>query len=55
MLFNSYEFIFLFLPIVLLVFFTLSFFKIRLLSIGWLVAASLFFMVSDLKELKNKE
>ncbi len=43
MLFNSYEFIFLFLPIVLLGFFTLSLFKSRFLSIGWLVAASLFF------------
>lgn len=43
MLFNSYEFIFLFLPIVLLGFFTLSIFKSRVLSIGWLVAASLFF------------
>ncbi|MDJ0511235.1 MAG: MBOAT family protein [Crocosphaera sp.] len=43
MLFNSYEFIFLFLPIVVLGFFTLSRFRSRLLSIGWLVAASLFF------------
>ena len=43
MLFNSYEFIFLFLPIVVLGFFTLSRFKSRLLSIGWLVASSLFF------------
>ncbi|MGK7953939.1 MAG: hypothetical protein AB4063_01515 [Crocosphaera sp.] len=43
MLFNSYEFIFLFLPIVLLGFFTLSLFKNCVLSIAWLVAASLFF------------
>ncbi len=43
MLFNSYEFIFIFLPIVLFGFFTLTHFKSPVLSIGWLVADSLFF------------
>ena len=43
MLFNSFEFIFLFLPITLLVYFWLN--KSRLLELakGWLVFASLFF------------
>jgi len=42
MLFNSYEFIFLFLPTTLLVFFALGRYN-RRLAAGWLAAASLFF------------
>ncbi len=44
MLFNSYEFVFLFLPIIVLGFFLLSRLKSRLLSSGCSVAASLFFI-----------
>ena len=43
MLFNSYEFVFLFLPIVLLVFFQLGRYSTQLLPTLWLVAASLAF------------
>ncbi len=43
MLFNSYPFIFLFLPIVLLVFFALGERNRKKLALTWLVAASLFF------------
>ncbi len=42
MLFNSYEFLFAFLPVVLLMFFTIGRYS-RLLAAGWLVLASLFF------------
>jgi len=42
MLFNSYEFVFLFLPITLLVFFKLGQYS-RRIAAGWLAAASLFF------------
>src|SRR5579872_2969790 len=42
MLFNSYEFIFLFLPVVLLIFFWLGRFN-RDFATAWLTAASLFF------------
>ncbi|EAZ89528.1 MBOAT family O-acyltransferase [Crocosphaera chwakensis] len=43
MLFNCYEFIFIFLCIVLLRCFILSRFKSSVLSVGWLVTASFFF------------
>ena len=43
MLFNSFEFIFLFLPITLLVYFVLNKFRLLELGKGWLVFASLFF------------
>ena len=43
MLFNSYEFIFLFLPITLIVYFTLNRFRKYKLAKGWLVIASLYF------------
>lgn len=43
MLFNSYEFIFLFLPITLIVYFTLNRFGKNELAKGWLVIASLYF------------
>ena len=43
MLFNSYEFIFLFLPITLIVYFTLNRFGKYKLAKGWLVIASLYF------------
>ncbi len=43
MLFNSYEFVFLFLPIVLLLFYTTGSKGYNRISILWLVAASLFF------------
>ncbi len=43
MLFNSYEFLFVFLPITLVVFFLLAATGNRTLPIVWLVAASLFF------------
>ena len=43
MLFNSYEFIFLFLPITLIVYFTLNRFDKNRLAKGWLVLASLYF------------
>lgn len=43
MLFNSPEFIFLFLPIALLIFFLLGRISNRRVAIAWLVAASLFF------------
>ena len=43
MLFNSYVFIFLFLPVTLGVFFTLGRLDRRELAMGWLVLASLFF------------
>lgn len=43
MLFNSYEFLFLFLPVTLAVFFWAGKQGNRQLAIGWLVAASLFF------------
>lgn len=43
MLFNSYEFIFIFLPIVLIIYFNLNRFGKYNLSKGWLVLASLYF------------
>lgn len=43
MLFNSYEFIFLFLPIVLIVYFNLNRFGKYNIAKGWLVVASLYF------------
>ncbi len=43
MLFNSYEFIFLFLPITLLVFFSIGGRGHDRIAIAWLVGASLFF------------
>ena len=43
MLFNSYVYIFLFLPVVLLIYFVLNKNKLIQLSKGWLVLASLFF------------
>ena len=43
MLFNSYEFIFVFLPAVLVVFFSLGRLGFQSVAIAWLVAASLFF------------
>ena len=43
MLFNSYEFIFLFLPIILIIYFTLNRFDKNRLAKGWLVLASLYF------------
>ncbi len=43
MLFNSYVFIFLFLPIVLLGFYLLGKWGNNQIAIGWLVGASLFF------------
>jgi D-alanyl-lipoteichoic acid acyltransferase DltB (MBOAT superfamily) len=43
MLFNSFEFIFIFLPITLCVFFQLGRRGYYKIAIGWLVAASLFF------------
>lgn len=43
MLFNSYEFIFLFLPITLIVYFTLNRFDKNILAKSWLVLASLYF------------
>lgn len=43
MLFNSYEFIFLFLPITLIVYFTLNRFDKNRLAKGWLVLASFYF------------
>ena len=43
MLFNSYEFIFLFLPITLIIYFTLNRFNKNRLAKGWLVLASLYF------------
>ncbi len=43
MLFNSYEFIFLFLPITLILYFSLNNFGKYKLAKGWLVIASLYF------------
>ena len=43
MLFNSYVFLFAFLPLVLVGFFALGRFGQRRLAIGWLVAASFVF------------
>lgn len=43
MLFNSYEFIFLFLPITLILYFSLNNFRKYKLAKGWLVIASLYF------------
>ena len=43
MLFNSYEFIFLFLPITLVIYFLLNKFNKNMLSKAWLVIASLYF------------
>ena len=43
MLFNSTHFIFLFLPIVLIVYFGLNKLKLVKIATGWLVLASLFF------------
>lgn len=43
MLFNSIQFIFIFLPIVLIIYFTLNKFKLIHLATGWLVLASLYF------------
>jgi len=43
MLFNSFSFVLLFLPTVLMVFFTLNKYKLCQLSIYWLILASLFF------------
>ena len=43
MLFNSIQFIFIFLPIVLIIYFALNKFKLVHLATGWLVLASLYF------------
>lgn len=43
MLFNSYEFIFLFLPITLIIYFTLNRYEKNNITKGWLVIASLYF------------
>ena len=43
MLFNSYIFIFVFLPVVLVVYFVLNRYRLTIASIIWLVLASLFF------------
>ena len=43
MLFNSYEFIFLFLPITLVIYFLLNKFNKNMLAKAWLVIASLYF------------
>ncbi|CAK7082957.1 MAG: hypothetical protein TIS_04505 [Tissierella sp.] len=43
MLFNSYEFIFLFLPITLIIYFTLNRYGKNNIAKGWLVIASLYF------------
>ena len=43
MLFNSIQFIFIFLPIVLIIYFALNKFKLIHLATGWLVLASLYF------------
>ncbi|HOP41495.1 MAG TPA: MBOAT family protein, partial [Geobacteraceae bacterium] len=43
MLFNSYEFIFLFLPITLVVFFFLNRIRLTIAANAWLLFASLFF------------
>jgi len=43
MLFNSYEFIFLFLPITLIIYFTLNRYSKNNVAKGWLVIASLYF------------
>ncbi|WP_286083064.1 MBOAT family protein, partial [Fusobacterium sp.] len=43
MLFNSYEFIFLFLPITLIIYFTLNRYGKNNIAKGWLVVASLYF------------
>ena len=43
MLFNSYPFIFLFLPVTLVLFMVLGRFGLQRAAIGWLVAASFFF------------
>ena len=43
MLFNSYEFIFLFLPVALLGYIALGRFSTRRIALTWLIAASLFF------------
>ena len=43
MLFNSVEFLFIFLPIVLIVYFTLNKLRLIKLATGWLVCASLYF------------
>ena len=43
MLFNSYEFIFLFLPITLITYFTLNRYGKNNIAKGWLVIASLYF------------
>jgi alginate O-acetyltransferase complex protein AlgI len=43
LLFNSYEFIFYFLPIAFIVYFALQYFKLKNLAMIWLVGASLYF------------
>jgi D-alanyl-lipoteichoic acid acyltransferase DltB (MBOAT superfamily) len=43
MLFNSFEFIFFFLPVTLVVYFLLGRWRLHQMAIAWLVAASLFF------------
>ena len=43
MLFNSFEFMFVFLPITFVVYFLLNKAKLLMPATGWLVAASLFF------------
>ncbi len=43
MLFNSFAFIFLFLPITLILYFVLNYFKLEKTAKGWLVLASLYF------------
>ena len=43
MLFNSTQFIFIFLPVVLIIYFGLNKLKLVKISTGWLVFASLFF------------
>ena len=43
MLFNSLEFLFIFLPVTFVIYFALNKMKLIKLALGWLVAASLFF------------
>lgn len=43
MLFNSFEFVFFFLPVTLVVYFLLGRRQLHQMAIAWLVAASLFF------------
>ena len=49
MLFNSLEFLFIFLPVTFVIYFALNKMKLIKLALGWLVAASLFFMLLEYK------